>query len=60
MKDEEEEKKPCANEGCPRPAEKGEDLCETCSLEWSLMHRHKRPNGPFVPEEARLQEAGNR
>ncbi len=41
MKDEEEETKPCANEGCPRPAEKGEDFCETCGLEWSLLHRDR-------------------
>jgi hypothetical protein len=60
MKNQEDERKPCANEGCPRSAEKGEELCEVCALEWSLLHREKRPAGPSVPEEARLWEAGNR
>jgi hypothetical protein len=51
MKNEEEEKKPCANEECPRPAESGEDFCETCDLEWNLLHRDKRPDGHPVPAE---------
>ncbi len=41
MKKEKEEKKPCANEGCTRPAEKGADCCETCALEWSLLRRDR-------------------
>jgi hypothetical protein len=51
MKKEEDEKKPCANEGCPRPAEQGEDFCETCGLEWSLLRRDKRPDGSLVATE---------
>jgi hypothetical protein len=53
MKDEEEKKRPCANEGCPRPAEKGGDFCETCGLEWSLLRRDRRPDVEPVLEEAR-------
>ena len=34
----------CANEGCPRAAQPGELLCETCALERSLFRRDERWN----------------
>ncbi|HTO87822.1 MAG TPA: hypothetical protein VMR54_09890 [Thermoanaerobaculia bacterium] len=34
----------CANEGCDRPAVA--NLCEACSLEWSLYHREERVAQP--------------
>jgi hypothetical protein len=53
MKNEKDEKKHCANEGCPRPAEKGEDFCETCGLEWSLLRREQRRYPHPVSREVR-------
>ncbi len=54
MKNEEDEKKLCANEGCPRPAEEGEDFCETCGLERSLLRREERRGTHPVSGEVRL------
>ena len=36
---------PCANEGCPRPAESGEAYCGACGLERSLYRRDSRRAG---------------
>ncbi|HKD18256.1 MAG TPA: hypothetical protein VKG23_10325 [Thermoanaerobaculia bacterium] len=32
----------CANEGCVRRPEPGEDYCSVCCLEWSLFRRDER------------------
>lgn len=32
----------CANEGCTRPAEPGEEYCSVCCLEWNLFRRDER------------------
>jgi hypothetical protein len=51
MRDEREEnpenlpiRRTCSNEGCGRPAVA--NLCEACSLEWSLYHREERVARP--------------
>ncbi|HLN58953.1 MAG TPA: hypothetical protein VK416_10355 [Thermoanaerobaculia bacterium] len=46
MKDEEEEKTRCDNEGCRKLAEEGSLFCASCGLEWTLFHRDVRvPKG---------------
>ena len=40
-----EDRKRCANEGCERIAEEGSVLCAECSLEWALFHRELRATG---------------
>jgi len=42
MKEREEERKPCTNEGCRRPAQPGRNLCDTCDIEWGLYRRDLR------------------
>jgi hypothetical protein len=42
MKDEKQDERRCANEGCERNAEEGSVLCAECNLEWSLFHREFR------------------
>jgi hypothetical protein len=32
----------CANEGCVRRREQGEEYCSVCCLEWSLFRRDER------------------
>jgi len=44
-----EETRPCANEGCLRPAAPREPFCESCSIERSLFRRDQRP-GTFRAE----------
>jgi hypothetical protein len=49
MKTGKEERRPCANEGCGRPAEADSRLCETCCLEWTLFRRDTRGGRPQRP-----------
>ena len=42
MKTGKEERRPCANEGCDRPAETDSRFCETCGLDWELLRRDLR------------------
>jgi len=37
-----EQTRPCANEGCVRPAAPGDPFCESCSIERSLFRRDQR------------------
>jgi hypothetical protein len=34
--------KVCANEGCARRPEPGEEYCSVCCLEWTLFRRDER------------------
>ena len=38
-----DETRPCANEGCRRPAAPLDPFCESCSIERSLFRRDQRP-----------------
>ncbi len=42
MKSEKEETRKCANEGCGRPAQAEDGLCDVCGIEWSLFRRDTR------------------
>ena len=54
-----DETRPCANEGCRRPAAPLDPFCESCSIERSLFRRDQRPGTlrrPATAEEKRAVE----
>jgi len=50
----------CANEGCPRPAERGERWCATCGLERALYRREARRSAPPPSESPSGRPTGGR
>ena len=49
----------CANEGCLRRPEPGDEYCSVCCLEWSLFRRDARRLDSQAAA-ARTREAGRR
>ena len=46
MKNEKEQPRSCANEGCVRQASDGRTFCDHCDLEWALYRRDLRADAP--------------
>jgi hypothetical protein len=52
MNEKETQRRICANEACPRPAEPGETYCAECGLERSLYFRESREDPAQIREGA--------